>query len=155
MTSMKIAAGAALSALIAITLFPVLLAGRDTPSLACGVTAGPVEPILATIRALESGGNYQAQAAGSSASGAYQFLDTTWNGYGGYTPASAAPPAIQDAKAAEHITGILNQHDNDITAVPVIWYIGYVPQAGSANGTPCPSPTPETNSPHANTNNAG
>jgi murein DD-endopeptidase MepM/ murein hydrolase activator NlpD len=141
MTVMKTAAAAALSALVAITLFPVLLAGGDTPTLACGVTAGPVEPILATIRTLESAGNYHAKAAGSSASGAYQFLDTTWNGYGGYTHAADAPPAVQDAKATEHVTGILDQHDNDVTAVPVIWYIGHVPAVGSPEWDTVPYPS--------------
>jgi murein DD-endopeptidase MepM/ murein hydrolase activator NlpD len=140
MTGMKIAAATALSALIAIALIPVLLAGGDTPALACGVAAGPVEPILATIRTLESSGNYQAKSAGSSASGAYQFLDTTWNGYGGYTHAAAAPPTIQDAKATEHVTGILNQHNNDITTVPVIWYIGYLPAADSPAWDTVPMP---------------
>jgi muramidase (phage lysozyme) len=39
--------------------------------------------ILETIRTFESGGNYSAENPDTSASGAYQFLDTTWDGYGG------------------------------------------------------------------------
>jgi murein DD-endopeptidase MepM/ murein hydrolase activator NlpD len=140
MASMKIAASAALSALLALTLFPVLLAGGDSPPITCGVTAGPVEPILVTIRTVESSGNYQARAQGSSASGAYQFLDTTWNGYGGYTHAADAPPTTQDAKATEHVNGILNQHNNNVTAIPVIWYIGRVPATDSIEWDTVPYP---------------
>jgi hypothetical protein len=49
----------------------------------------------------ESGGNYKAENPTSTASGKYQFVDGTWNGYGGYQHASDAPPAVQDAKACE------------------------------------------------------
>lgn len=48
----------------------------------------------------ESGGDYLAENAISSASGAYQIIDSSWAGYGGYYHASDAPPSVQDAKAA-------------------------------------------------------
>jgi len=53
------------------------------------------------VKARESGGSYSAQNPTSSASGAWQFLDSTWNGYGGYARAADAPPAVQDARAAQ------------------------------------------------------
>ena len=119
---------------------PVLFGGGDTPTPGCVGTAG-VPALLATIRTIESGGDYTIRNTGSSASGAYQFLDSTWNGYGGYPRAWLAPGAVQDAKAAENVTGILDGHGNDVSAVPVVWYIGYVPAAGSAEWDTVPYPS--------------
>lgn len=38
---------------------------------------------------------------GSTASGKWQFLRSTWNGYGGYLNAADAPASVQNAKARE------------------------------------------------------
>jgi hypothetical protein len=92
--------------------------------------------ILATIRTLESGGDYTAAAGSSTASGAYQFLDSTWAGYGGYRRAMDAPPAVQDAKAAAWATAILQRNGGDVTSVPVSWYIGHVPVGGEWDTVP-------------------
>lgn len=49
----------------------------------------------------ESHGNYGACNESSGACGAYQALDSTWDGYAGYGSACDAPPAVQDQWAAE------------------------------------------------------
>lgn len=64
--------------------------------LQCG---GSLPPCYVMWR--ESGGNPLAENPISTASGKWQFLDTTWNGYGGYSHASHAPVQVQDAKARE------------------------------------------------------
>jgi hypothetical protein len=138
---MKAALGAASAMLIGVTMLPALLANGDAPPLAvCGIESGPVDIVVGTIRTLESGGNYTAEARSSTASGAYQFLDSSWGGYGGYQRAADAPPDVQDAKATELVTHILEQHDGDVSAVPVVWYIGHLPAVDSPEWDAVPYP---------------
>jgi muramidase (phage lysozyme) len=49
----------------------------------------------------ESGGNITAQNPTSTASGKWQFLDSTWGGYGGYAKARYAPESVQDDRARQ------------------------------------------------------
>ncbi|WP_169316254.1 transglycosylase family protein [Mobilicoccus pelagius] len=52
----------------------------------------------------ESGDDYRAQNPRSSASGAYQMIDSTWRGLSaskGYPRAKHAPKSVQDAAARE------------------------------------------------------
>ncbi len=101
------------------------------------LTCGGVEPVLATIRTMESGGNYAAEAAGvATASGAYQFTDGTWNGYGGFSHAADAPPSIQDERARGDVTRFMAEHNNDVGVIPVLWYIGHLPSAGEWDAVP-------------------
>ncbi len=78
--------------------------------------------ILATIRYVESRGNYSAPPNRGNASGAYQFIASTWDGYGGYDHAYLAPPQVQDERAAADVTRFLAQWDNDVSMIPVMWY---------------------------------
>jgi hypothetical protein len=79
--------------------------------------------ILATIRYMESRGNYLAPPNKGRASGAYQFITSTWNNYAGYRDAYLAPPAIQDERAAADVTKFLAQWNNDVSMIPVMWYL--------------------------------
>jgi hypothetical protein len=89
--------------------------------------------ILKTIRTRESNGDYTTpnKAGASSASGAYQFIDSTWQGltkkYGigeEYSRAMEAPPNIQDSIAAKYVEDILARHNNDVSWVPREWFAG-------------------------------
>jgi hypothetical protein len=51
--------------------------------------------IASCIAKYESGGNPRAQNPHSSASGLFQFIDGTWNHFGGYARAMYAPVSIQ------------------------------------------------------------
>jgi hypothetical protein len=93
--------------------------------------SGDVDRILSTIRQRESGGNYGAQAKGSSASGAYQFIDSTWQsmtkkfGMGTeFSSAKMAPKEIQDAVAKAYVQDILKRAGGDVSKVPLEWYTG-------------------------------
>lgn len=66
--------------------------------------ASQLESFLAGLRTVESGGRYSIGHNAAGASGSYQFLDSTWGGYGGYRSAYLAPPAVQDARARQLAT---------------------------------------------------
>jgi len=88
--------------------------------------------ILEVIKQRESTNNYKAeQKPPNTASGAYQFIDTTWKGLTKqfsigteYNRAKDAPPAIQDAVADKYISDILKRHNGDVSWVPREWYGG-------------------------------
>ena len=97
---------------------PVVIGGNGGTSAAgCGELAA----ILETIRTIESGGDYTIPKNQGGASGAYQYVDSTWNNYEGYTSAYLAPPEIQDARAATDVQAVLATY-GDIAYVPIIWY---------------------------------
>lgn len=126
--------------ILAVVLSAVLAPTTATSSGCATVTAGTdTAVILATIRTIESGNDYTARAKGSSASGAYQFVDGTWAGYGGYPAAWQAPPDVQDAKATEMVTAILAAHAGDVAVVAVVWYLGHLPQGAEWDTVPVPA----------------
>ncbi len=115
--------------------------GGGIAPMSMGGMGGGNDPnkILSTIRQMESGNNYTAQNPTSSASGAYQFIDSTWQSltkkYGigtEFQKAKDAPPAIQDQIASKHLEEILNQSGGDITKVPTAWFTGNVQGKSSA-----------------------
>jgi len=75
------------------------------------VTADVITPL---IRRHESSNDYSAvNREGSTASGAYQYTDPTWAGYGGYARAALAPRAVQDARAAQDVAANLARYGGD------------------------------------------
>jgi len=51
-----------------------------------------------SIKQVESNGRYKAKSRWSTACGAYQYIHTTWNNYGGFKTACLAPEKVQDAR---------------------------------------------------------
>jgi murein DD-endopeptidase MepM/ murein hydrolase activator NlpD len=99
----------------------VLKLGR-TPAGARVVLADVVEVVLATIRELESGGRYDVGPNKARASGAYQYIPSTWRHEGGFAQAYLAPREIQDARARADVERILELYGGDVSMVPVMWY---------------------------------
>jgi hypothetical protein len=86
------------------------------------VAPGKIAHILATIRYVESRGDYDAPPNRGRASGAYQFITSTWDNYAGYSEAYLAPPEIQDERAVIDVEKFLAQWNNDVSMVPIMWY---------------------------------
>ena len=93
------------------------------PPAALGISAPQeLRDILLAIRIVESGQRYDIGPNKGGASGAYQYIDSTWGNYKGYPKAYLAPPNVQDERALAHVVGILDTWAGDVSMVPVIWY---------------------------------
>jgi hypothetical protein len=116
----------------------VLTAGADDGSPCLPPTpAGCAQPsnldaILATIRTLESGDDYNESrhsrgsgysTASGNPSGAYQYIYSSWDSYRGYDEAFLAPPAVQDERATNDVAAVLDRFGS-VEWVPVAWYVG-------------------------------
>lgn len=84
--------------------------------------ADVVEVALATIRELESGGRYHVTPNRAQASGAYQYIPSTWRREGGFAHAYLAPREVQDARARADVERFLELYGGDVSMVPVMWY---------------------------------
>ena len=69
-----------------------------------------VPATLERIAQCESGGSYTAKNPTSTASGKYQFLDSTWQAVGGTGRAMDAPPWEQDMRAIRLFAGGAGAH---------------------------------------------
>jgi len=104
------------------TTLPAAPVSTQPTALDLTVFPEQMEHILATIRYQESRGNYTIGRNKGNASGAYQFITSTWNNYGGYRDAYLAPPHIQDERAAKDVQMFLDRYDQDVSMVPIMWY---------------------------------
>jgi hypothetical protein len=105
--------------------------GKLSSPISADVGDKGIRRILSALKSKESGGNYNAKNPDSSASGGYQFIDSTWRSlsskYGvgtEYKTAKSAPTEVQDVVAARYVQDILAENNNDVTKVPVVWYTG-------------------------------
>lgn len=123
-----------------------------TNAVYSGNATGSTKDFILTIRKLESNDNYSAQAKTSSASGAYQFIDSTWQrassqaGIGTqYKRAGDAPPEVQDAVMTDYANRLSRQYNGDLTKMALVHFTGNPEGRMSAKAQAAnPNVTPQT-----------
>lgn len=92
---------------------PVPIVGRD------------IDPakVIKLLVGQESSGNYHAMNRTTSASGIGQWIDSTWNNYGGYPRAMLAPPAVQNRRLVEDISQQINKYNGDYFKIIAAHYL--------------------------------
>ena len=105
---------------------PGLDAAPAPPAPTRAASGDDIDRFMAAIRAKESSGDYSAVGQPTPwgrATGAYQFLDSTWGNYKGYSRAMDAPAHIQDERARDLMLEYYNQFGN-WSDVASAWYSG-------------------------------
>jgi hypothetical protein len=103
-----------------------------------GIVAGDyAHAILEAIKMHESGGNYKAEGPGT-ASGAYQYVDGTWNNTGGFSHASMAPPAVQDARAMQDLMAAYKKYADWQKAIVNHFYPAWANRPDLWDNVPAP-----------------
>lgn len=98
-----------------------------------------LEELANITKSKESSGNYAAlnkQSPGNTASGAYQYTDSTWNGYGGYAKAMLAPPEVQDRRFSEDLQKRVDRFGGDPFKVIAAHYLPALANDPSRWNTP-------------------
>lgn len=96
------------------------------------------QQILRGLLMQESGGNYGARSKISSASGGYQYIDKTWNNYGGYPHAYQAPPSLQDQRAMADLMRNYSAYRNWEKAIAAHFYPAWASDPSRWNASPAP-----------------
>ncbi len=103
------------------------------PSAVCndiGIANGSIDRFLQVLAYQESSGNPTAKSGASSASGKYQYIDSTWRARaslygpaGNYARAADAPEAVQDAVAYIEYTQKFRSMNNDLFKLAVSHFL--------------------------------
>lgn len=104
----------------------ITVPGSSSPLPSPGSRNPSLQAFMAALRDVESSGNYRAVGVSTpwgTAKGAYQYLDSTWNNYGGYASADLAPPEVQDEKAAADMQAYYDEYGS-WDSVSAAWYSG-------------------------------